>query len=138
MWPISLSGHSAVLSMLFQDQSYYSGAARFNHGYDCLNIVLEGDQELDFLDFVHFSKAHSKATLCEMFNGLNASATSALTPDQRNKILKFAFVNDSLLLCFDDFELGPSEAILKVSLPDAQPYLDLQAQQYLGMQLISH
>jgi hypothetical protein len=133
MWPIAMDVQADLLAIQFQDQSYYAGAAHFNHGYDCLNIDLQTNEELFFTDLFQFSKTHPKAAFCALFQEADDDRSSALTPDKLNAQLQYVILQDQLRLCFDDFERGPSQTTVDVPMDAVMPFLTQRARKILGL-----
>jgi hypothetical protein len=132
VWPILVTQKGDLLSMLFQDQTFYTGGAHFTHGYTSLNIDLPTHGTVSFEDLIRFIGNKPRIAFCEMVNGQNQKS-APLTPEMLKQELDFAIDGDLLQLCFDDFELGPSQAILSVALRDAQAFFTARAIKILNL-----
>jgi hypothetical protein len=133
LWLTDMQQYSQLLSMQFQDQSYYAGAAHYTHRFDCLNIDLETHSELFFDKLLQFSRGHSKQDFCDFVNAQNTDSQIELHPDQLDATLKYAIADDTLCLKFDDFEMGPSWTTAFVAMADLQDYWTPHAIQILDL-----
>jgi hypothetical protein len=134
MWVVDMHVTGDLLSIQWMEQSFYSGAAHFNHGNPCLNIHIKTQKRLYLDDLFSFSGTHSKARFCEVMDPGYPLDLNALKPGDLDRKLDLFVGKDSIALCFDDFERGPSMMQLKASLGDVKPFWSANAMRTLRLE----
>lgn len=133
MWVVAMQEHPRLLSIQFMEQSFYWGAAHFNHGNPCLNLDVQTQRRVPFTQLFSFSSGHSKTDFCTLANDLNRDAAGEIVPSLLNAELDYFVGVDSLTLCFDDYDLGPSLCQLRLPLDTLRPYWSTRAKHYLSL-----
>ncbi len=133
MWVRDMRLQGDLMSIQFMEQSFYSGAAHFTHGNPCLNIDMVTHRRVYFPELFSFSKTASKAQFCDRVNAESDEVLSELQPQDLKKERAFFMDRDSLILCFDDYDRGPSMTQMKVSYASLAPFWSARSAQYLGI-----
>ena len=118
MWVVDMQVNGDIVSIQWKEQSYYSGAAHFTHGNPCFNWNVKERVRMDFHHFFSFSGQNSKSRFCEIFNQSRHGGDQELAPSDLTDALNLFIGSDSLALCFDDYDRGPSMTQMKASLAD--------------------
>ncbi len=135
MWVVDLQKHADIVSIQWKEQSYYSGAAHFSHGNPCFNWNLKERVRMDFHHFFHFAGQYSKARFCEIFNQSRHGGDQELEPNELTDALNLFVGRDSLVLCFDDYDRGPSMTQMKASFSDIDGFWRANVRKEMGLDL---
>lgn len=135
MWVVDMQLRGDIVSIQWKEQSYYSGAAHFTHGNPCFNWNLKWSVRMDFHHFFKFSGQYSKARFCEIFNQSRQGGDQELEPNELTDALNLFVGKDSLVLCFDDYDRGPSMTQMKASLADMDGFLRANVRREMGLDL---
>lgn len=118
MWLTSFQITKDLINFCFTDQSFYNGAAHFNHSYSTLNYDIRKRKKIMFRDLFMFFSKKDKQTFCNVFNEFNAASDGLLNPKDLTTDLDYQVTNDRLILYFDDYEKGPSLTSMGINLAE--------------------
>jgi hypothetical protein len=126
-WPVSFDRRHKVVSICFLTQSYYWGAAHYNHYYTALNYDLQKERPLKFSDVFRIKTEKEKLEFCYAVHGGEEKyqfVSKGLRPEHLNEQAKFYFKDKRLVFCFSDYELGPSITEIPVMIEDVKRFLN--------------
>lgn len=110
IWLTEFEMTKDFVSVLFNHQDYYWGAAHYNHGYISLNYDLANETEIKLTDLLIFDDESDKQKFCDAINPDPTTSINEMflgvedfAPER-----DYTVVYDALTLWFDDYDKGPS------------------------------
>lgn len=107
-WVSSFAVTGRIISMVFTDQSFTSGAAHFNHGYTALNYDTLKRKQIGLMDIFNLRNAKEKQAFCDSILSPEINADIHLTTDDLKKDADIFIEKGKITFFFDDYEKGPS------------------------------
>jgi hypothetical protein len=124
-WISSFYETNKLISMCFIHQSYSEGAAHYNHGYITLNYDLKKSKSISSKDFFQLTKNNRMEfdhTLNACYNPLFAENRDTIFKNTNE--IKFYVRPDTIIFCFDDYEMEPSMKEIKIPKPELKEFIN--------------
>jgi hypothetical protein len=107
-WVSSFAVTGRIISMIFTDQSFSTGAAHFNHGYTALNYDTLKKKQIGLLDIFNLQNEKEKQAFCDSILSPEINADMRITVDDVKKEADIFIEKGKMTFFFDDYEKGPS------------------------------
>lgn len=107
-WVSSFAITGRIISMVFTDQSFATGAAHFNHGYTALNYDTLKRKQIGLMDIFNLRNAKEKQAFCDSILSPEINADLRITIDDVKKDADIFIEKGKMTFFFDDYEKGPS------------------------------
>jgi hypothetical protein len=110
MWVSDFSITRDIATTEFLYQSYYQGAAHYNHGFEALNYDLTLGKKITLTDILQFENDQQKQLFLDAYNPDPSISPDQvwLEPGDFSDDRNFLIEQEGIRLLFDDYEKGPS------------------------------
>jgi hypothetical protein len=122
-WVSSFAVTGKLISMVFTDQSFSTGAAHFNHGYTSLNYDTLRQKEIFLTDIFTLETEKQKQNFCDSILSPEINTDLRIEPADIRKNTDFLIEKGNLIFFFDDFEKGPSMCTYSVPLDKVKNFI---------------